>query len=159
MTRWRFPLRVGILLVSSGALLSGCDSKTKTSEQQAAVETNVEKESEEAAAVKAADAWLLLVDAGKYPQSWKDAAPLFKNAVTKEQWGAQVGAVRGPLGPVKKRTLMSAVPATTLPGAPDGHYVVIQYDTVFEHKKKAVETVTPMLDKSGQWRVAGYFVK
>ena len=33
------------------------------------------------------------------------------------------------------------------------------YASSFEHKKAAVETVTPMLDKDGHWRVSGYFIK
>jgi hypothetical protein len=36
--------------------------------------------------------------------------------------------------------------------------VVIQYDTSFANKKSAVETVTPLLDSDGQWRVSGYFI-
>ena len=46
-----------------------------------------------------------------------------------------------------------------MPGAPDGRYVVVQYDTVFENKASAVETVTPMADPDGVWRVAGYFIR
>jgi ribosomal protein S17E len=37
--------------------------------------------------------------------------------------------------------------------------VVIQFDASFENKKSAIETVTPMLDKDGKWRVAGYYVE
>jgi ribosomal protein S17E len=37
--------------------------------------------------------------------------------------------------------------------------VIIQYDSSFENKKSAVETVTPMLDKDGKWRVSGYYIK
>lgn len=37
--------------------------------------------------------------------------------------------------------------------------VVIQYDTDFEHKSGAVETVVPNLEKDGKWRVSGYFIK
>ncbi len=48
---------------------------------------------------------------------------------------------------------------TSLPGAPDGEYVVISYETSFTNKKSAIETVTPMLDKDGKWRVSGYFIK
>jgi hypothetical protein len=48
---------------------------------------------------------------------------------------------------------------TSLAGAPDGEYVVIQYETSFENKKSSIETVTPMLDKDGKWRVSGYYVK
>ena len=46
-----------------------------------------------------------------------------------------------------------------LPGAPAGDYAVAFYDTSFEHKKAAVETVTSMLDQDGVWRVSGYMVK
>jgi hypothetical protein len=45
-----------------------------------------------------------------------------------------------------------------LPGAPDGEYVVIQFESSFEKKKSAVETVTPMLEKDGKWRVSGYYI-
>jgi hypothetical protein len=47
----------------------------------------------------------------------------------------------------------------SLPGAPDGEYVVIQFKTAFENKKFAIETVTPMLDGDGKWRVSGYFIR
>ena len=58
-----------------------------------------------------------------------------------------------------KRSVKSKQYATSLPGAPDGEYVVIQYETSFEKKKSAIETVTPMLDKDGKWRVSGYYIK
>jgi hypothetical protein len=68
-------------------------------------------------------------------------------------------AKRAPLGKVLSRTVKSAVYKTTLPGAPDGQYVVIVYESSFEHKKSAIETVTPSLGKDGQWRVSGYFIR
>jgi hypothetical protein len=48
---------------------------------------------------------------------------------------------------------------TELPGAPDGQYVVMQFETSFANKKSAIETVTFMLEKDGQWKSAGYFIK
>jgi len=48
---------------------------------------------------------------------------------------------------------------TSLPGAPDGEYVLVQFATSFEQKKTAIETVTAMLDKDGTWRVAGDYIK
>jgi len=110
-------------------------------------------------AAKAALKWLALVDEGKYSESWEEAAQLFKGAVTREQWGASLSSVRKPLGKLVSRTLKAKTYATSLPGAPDGEYVVIQYTTSFENKKAAVETVTPMLDKDGKWRVSGYYIK
>jgi hypothetical protein len=48
---------------------------------------------------------------------------------------------------------------TDLPNAPKGEYVVIQYKTEFAGAGTVLETITPMLDKDGKWRVSGYFVK
>ena len=113
----------------------------------------------EKGAIAASGAWLSLVDEGNYAESWNQVAGLFKNAVTKEQWQSTVKAVRTPLGKVVVRKLKSKKYTETMPGAPDGEYVVIQYETTFENKKSAVETVTPMLDKDGKWRVSGYYIK
>ena len=63
------------------------------------------------------------------------------------------------IGKTYYRTLKYKKYTTTLPGAPDGEYVVIQYQTSFERKKSAIETVTPMRDKDGKWRVAGYYIR
>ena len=113
----------------------------------------------EQVAQQSADAWLALVDSGKYAQNWDEAAQLFKSAVTKDQWQNALHATRDPLGKLVSRKVKSATYTKTLPGAPDGEYVVIQYETSFEHKQSAVETVTPMLDKDGKWRVSGYYIK
>jgi hypothetical protein len=64
-----------------------------------------------------------------------------------------------PLGKVILRQLKIKAYQTTLAGAPDGQYVVIQFETSFQNKRSAIETVTPMLDKDGQWRVSGYYIK
>jgi hypothetical protein len=106
-----------------------------------------------------AEAWLALVDQGKYGQSWDEAAKLFKGAVTCEKWAEAAKGVRAPLGRLISRKLTSATYSESLPGAPDGKYVVIQYAASFENKKSAVETVTPMLDPDGAWRVSGYYIK
>jgi len=107
----------------------------------------------------AAKSWLALTDVAKYSQSWDDAASFFKNTITKVDWEKAIKGVRSPLGAMKVRKVKSATFARTLPGAPDGEYVVIQYESQFENKSAAIETVTPMHDKDGAWRVSGYFIK
>ena len=111
------------------------------------------------AAKKSAESWLAVVDKGDYAASYDEAASLFKLAITKEDWLQKVRAARSPLGKMISRKLKRMQYETTLPGAPDGEYVVIQYDTSFENKRSAVETITPTLDKDGQWRVSGYFIR
>lgn len=116
-------------------------------------------EAAEKAAQAAAEKWLALVDQGQYTESWGTATSYFKNAVPETQWLQSMKGARQPLGKVISRTLKSAMFTTSLPGAPDGQYVVIQYSTSFENKASAVETVTPMRDPDKQWRVSGYFIK
>ena len=118
-----------------------------------------EESATEAAAVAAAQAWLAKVDGGKYGESWEEAALYFKGAVTKGQWEDSLQAVRSPLGGLISRQVKSRSYSTALPGAPDGEYVVIQFETSFENKRAAVETVTPMRDQDGKWRVSGYFIR
>ena len=113
----------------------------------------------EAPATLAAEAWLAQVDAGAYAASWESAAPIFQGAIEREKWGETLRAVRQPLGAVVSRSLKSATYTKTLPGAPDGEYVVLQFDTSFENKKSAVETVTPMKTAEGAWRVSGYYIR
>jgi hypothetical protein len=110
-------------------------------------------------AQKSGEVWLALVDAGKSAESWDEAAAYFRNAVTKEKWINAMKSVREPLGTVKSRKLQSAKYSTTLPGAPDGEDVVLKYDTSFEKKDSAVETITMALDKDGKWRVVGYYIR
>jgi hypothetical protein len=103
--------------------------------------------------------WLTLTDRGQYEQSWTDAASLFQAAISSADWVHSLTAARSPLGQLIAREVSSATFARTLPGAPDGEYVVFQFSTSFENKASAVETVTAMKDQDGKWRVAGYFIK
>ena len=113
----------------------------------------------EKAALAAAQEWLSMVDSGDYWLSWMEAAEYFRNAVTAEQWVQSLKAVRKPLGKVISRDVKNTVYKTSLPGAPDSEYVVIRFAAVFERKQSAIETVTPMVQKDGSWRVSGYFIK
>lgn len=112
-----------------------------------------------AAAEAAAQTWLGLLDNGNYAQSWSTAAKHFRDSIAQSRWESQVSAVRGPLGTVKSRRVASARFERSLPGAPDGEYVVIQFTSSFEHKAAATELVTPMKDADGQWRVSGYYIR
>ena len=107
----------------------------------------------------AALTWLSLVDDGNYGESWETAAAYFKNAVEREKWKQMLNAVRKPLGSVISRELLSKTYTKSLPGAPDGEYTVIQFKTSFGNKASGIETVTPMRDPDGTWRVSGYFIK
>jgi hypothetical protein len=103
--------------------------------------------------------WLSLTDAGQYEKSWNAAASLFQAAISSTDWARSLTAARTPLGQLRSRDTLSATFSRTLPGAPDGEYVVFQFSTSFENKVSAVETVTAMKDADETWRVAGYYIK
>lgn len=110
-------------------------------------------------AMTAAQAWLAHVDAGRNAESWDEASTFFRDSVPKVQWQTAVDSARGPLGVVISRKLRAVTYAHTLPGAPAGDYFVIQFDTRFENGPQSTETVTPMREKDGSWKVAGYFIR
>jgi len=112
-----------------------------------------------AAASKAADSWLKLIDDGKYSESWTQTSAFFQKRVQQTQWTEQASAARDPLGSLTSRKLAGAHYTTSLPGAPDGRYVVLQYKSSFANKQSAVETVIPMREADGQWRVSGYYIR
>jgi len=145
-------------------LTARAEEKTTAATTQSGKKTDVQIEVEKAAqresdAVESARAWLAVVDGGDYAKSWQQAAGFFRKAVSKDKWQGQLHAFRLPLGKVLSRTVKSRRHVTSLPGAPDGEYIVVQFETSFENKKSAIETVTPMKDKDGKWRVSGYYIK
>jgi len=115
-------------------------------------------EEKKQAAELEAGKWLALVDARQYQESWQRTSSLFRQQVNAEQWKQTMTAARAPMGDMTSRQLLSADYRTSLPGAPDGEYVVLQFQTSFANKKNAIETVTPMLDADG-WRVSGYYLR
>jgi hypothetical protein len=111
------------------------------------------------AAIQAAESWLQLIDKGYYSESWSQAAEYFKKYVSEDQWKTSLEAARKPLGKMLSRKVKNSTYTTQAPGAPDGQYVIIQFETSFENKAKAIETVTPMMDSDGRWHVSGYYIK
>ena len=136
----RFSMLVALVSILDAGSIQAQDASTK------AAQTSVET-------------WLSLIDKQSYAASWDTAATLFRNAITQEKWQAAAQAARTPLGQMKSRTLQNAMSTTTLPGAPEGEYVVFQFNASFEHKSAAVETVTAIREKDGSWHVGGYFIK
>lgn len=131
--------------------------KEKDDKEEAS--SGVVKEEIKETAILAARNWLNLIDTGKYDESWEKAAPFFKNAVDKNEWVKSLESLRGPLGKVIERRVEMSQYRTELPGAPDGEYVLIQFNTSFKNKENAIETVTPMKCEDGTWKVSGYYVK
>ncbi len=103
--------------------------------------------------------WLKLIDNKEYAESWSQAATIFKSTVSQEDWVSTISNLKLQFGKTISRKLLLLNYTTTLPGAPEGEYVVIQFKTNFELRSNAIETIVPMKEKDGKWRVSGYFIK
>ena len=109
-------------------------------------------------AASSGEAWLNLVDSGKYADSWKEASTFFRSRITEKAWATMVQGARSPFGARLSRKLQNITFTKTLPGAPDGSYAVMVFQTSFQKKASAAEQLTVMAD-GDQWRAAGYFIR
>jgi hypothetical protein len=142
----RTVLFVGLLL---GLVLAPSQSAQAQSNEEA-VEV----------AKQAAQEWLDLFDARELEATWEEASSYFKSQISAEQWVARIKQTRTRqpvLDSLRSRSLVAARYTTSLPKAPDGEYVVVQYEGTYADESWA-ETVTLKKDPDG-WRVAGYFMK
>jgi hypothetical protein len=110
-------------------------------------------------AMAVAHQWLELVDGGRGRDAYTAAAESFRKGIEQLKWEVTADTVRNTLGGVMGRKFRTSYYTRTLPGAPDGEYVLIYYDTRFEKKALATELVTCEREKDGIWRVGGYWVK
>lgn len=110
-------------------------------------------------ATAVARAWLELVDARRPAVSRAAAAPALRATIGPGEWERALGAVRGPLGSVRSRTLRGRATVEAFPGVPPGPYVVTHFASAFERRRDVIETVTSHLGDNGRWRVVAYFVR
>ena len=110
-------------------------------------------------AVRTAQAWVALLDAGKYDDSWKQAARPLKQAVSLKKWKLTMTPLRDPLGALGTRQEKAAQLTREIAGAPDAQYAVVEVSTSFANKAAATETVTLIWEKDGRWRVSSYALR
>lgn len=108
--------------------------------------------------VAVAKDWVRLIDTRRWDESWGAATTLFQAQMPQPRWASTIRPVREPLGRVSSRSVRSVTQATSLPGAPDGQYEVVQFLTSFENKNAATETVVLACEHAA-WKVSGYFIR
>jgi Protein of unknown function (DUF4019) len=113
---------------------------------------------EERAAERQALGFLGYLDHQRFADSYAYTGMLIRTQVDRSSFSAQVEKARAGTGALLTRELMDATYATSVPGAPEGQYVVLHYHSSFADKQEAVETLTLAFAK-GYWRVSGYYIK
>ncbi len=113
---------------------------------------------EEQAAERQALGFLGYLDHRRFADSYAYTGMLIRAQLDRDSYAKQLEKARAGVGALLSRELTNATYATTLPGAPEGQYVVLNYGASFANRQQAEETVTLAFAK-GYWRVSGYYIK
>lgn len=111
------------------------------------------------AGVKAATAWIALLDNGKYGDAWKQLSPSQQPTANKDEWQSQVSRYRKQVGKLRDRKILGAEYTKQIPGGEEGEYVVVTFLSSFEKLGSALEIVVPQLLPDGTWVISGYSIK
>jgi len=95
------------------------------------------------------------MDVGQYAQAYEAYPQRITSGGLEQNFVGFMRARRLPLGNVLSRNVVKVSRQRKLRGAPDGDYSVIEYETSFEHKAGAAETVI-LTSENGYWQVSGY---
>ena len=114
-----------------------------------------ETRSDDQTILDTATKWLAITDAGQYAQAYQAYPQRITSSGLEQNFVGFMRARRLPLGTVLSRKVVKVSRQSKLRGAPDGDYSIIEYETSFEHKAGAVETVT-LTSENGYWQVSGY---
>lgn len=149
-------IMLAILAAVVIATVSHNDGKASTSGPS--VVTSAVSTASDKAGANAAEQWARLLDGQDWGESWKASGSAFRSQLTEVRWVATIQPLRQQLGPVASRSLKSVSSATSLPGAPDGEYKIVQFATAFANKPDAIETVVLAYEGTA-WKVNGYFIR
>ena len=140
-----------VLICLSFGLFEGCAIQRSMSRSLE------EKRVREKEARAAAEQWLALIDAAKYPEAYALEHQRPRAATTEAQFVRSMEGRRQPFGRVLSRVFIGAAYTRKLTGAPDGQYESILFRTGFAHKSVAAERVILSRETDG-WRIVDYRV-
>lgn len=145
-----------ICLTLASSLCAQATSSQTVTENRTPEETELLKK-QVTEALKAADAWVEIVDRGNYAEAWKAGALLMQQTMNEKEFEKLLNATRKPLGRVVSRTLADMRMGHNPPRLPSGDYMVVVYKTMFS-TKQASELVTLYNVSEGVWKVLTYNV-
>jgi hypothetical protein len=102
-----------------------------------------------------AKAWTNMIDSGQYDDSYSSASDALHERVDQDKWNKVLSALRAPWGSVVSRKQLSHIYKPNGFEGSEGEFMVITYDTSFQHLDPAVETIV-LKWEGGKWRGAGY---
>ena len=106
--------------------------------------------------VKAAEAYLEVLDAGRFGDLYALLSEFARSKTSKQQLSRPMQTLRDTFGKATRRTLRKVHLIDKLPGLPDAKNAVVQFKSDYERQKNLWEMMVLSLDKDGVWRVNTY---
>jgi uncharacterized protein DUF4019 len=153
-----FQFALGGILAIAGLVHAPLHAQTQTQTATPSLQPNISAEDLQQGTA-AGDAWLKLVDQGRYENSWEIGALSFQLTISKKEWNKALEAMRKPLGTVVSRQLLEQRVAYNPKGLPQGEYLVLYYKTAFSNRADANELLTLQKQNNGQWKLLTYHVR
>ncbi|GAB5489667.1 MAG: hypothetical protein Pars2KO_32370 [Parasphingorhabdus sp.] len=142
------------VIIAAAVFVSSAETSSNSKDKKAV--SNIEVS--QAASLASGKQWLGLVDNQNWSESWSSAGSFFRSKVSEKTWTSTILSVRDPLGSLKSRSILKVTEATSLPGAPDGEYEIVEFKSEFTNKSGAIETLV-LMQEAGTWKTVGYFIR
>jgi DNA-binding CsgD family transcriptional regulator len=151
-------LAIMFAIVAAAAIAMALHGDGKERPAPPPVALSASSSASDRASAASGEEWAKLLDAQRWADSWKSSGGAFRSKLTEADWIATIQPLRRQLGSVSSRSVKSVSSASSLPGAPDGEYKIVQFATVFANKPDAIETVV-LTHENSTWKVNGYFIR
>lgn len=140
----------GAMLMTISLALIAFAALSGTAGQPAAAPAPATSTVAETEAVRAARAWLALVDAGEWQRSWDATSQTFQSLNTRERWANVAASVQTPLGPIIVHELVSE---DFVPAPPTG-YQLVRFRSRYANRAEVILTMT-LQQENERWTVSG----
>jgi len=129
------------------------DSKSKTEDEKKAEEKAKAKD----AALKVAESYIVLLDKGKYGESWETMTPEVKKGITRRKWFDLLSKTRATYGDLQARKLKKVdLRATEVADRFDEVWIHTDFRTI--DGQAASELLILVLLKGKDWTVSSYYI-
>lgn len=108
--------------------------------------------------ISRASAYLQLLDRGRYEEAWHEMSALFQALGDQASWQKRQQALRAAYGALQSRTFFHAISRESYKLSPDGRYVIVQFNSIYQHKQEARETVVMECSTSTACSIREYII-
>lgn len=98
------------------------------------------------------------LDNRHYEQAYRQTSRLLRIQANEEEWIKEQDIAFQLLGDVLDRQMTTLKSREAYPGMPDGHYLIVAYETRTLHKSKAVEVIL-LMEEEQSWKVCKYSIR